>query len=228
MHTANANGVPVITFTQPAGLSSGAHHFASIRKDFVKQLMILGALQMVFGILCLVFQATTIAVVILFHLQSFTFIGYVAWSGIFFIITGAIGISGAKRNNKGLVIAFNVLLIISASMTVVLFIQTVSSAYVFSVNYDRYLGFNGNSKKGTDAGVAMESMLAILAIAEAIVAIWSSVVCCKIGACCCDCGDACCCPPSLVPTQVFTTEQHTANQQQPIVTYTVTTERIDH
>jgi len=51
-------------------------------------------------------------------------------------------------------------------------------------------------------GLAMEAMMAILALIEGIITIWSSVVCCTIGACCCSCGDSCCCPPSPTQTQV--------------------------
>lgn len=83
MQTENANGVQVITFTQPPGLSSGAHHFASIRKDFVNQLKILAALQMLFGILCLVFETASVTVLVHFRLQNLAFEGYIFWFGIF-------------------------------------------------------------------------------------------------------------------------------------------------
>jgi len=150
-----------------------------------KQSMGLGVTQVVVGVICIVINAIGIAFGSLLAVVS---IGI--WGGIMFIISGSFGISAAKWRTKCKVIAFMVLCIISAAITVPLFICAVMGAALdgyyencYSLYYNYYRR-SYNCQEISHVAVAMNAVLASLAIVQAIAAIWGSAICCK-AACCC-------------------------------------------
>jgi len=141
----------------------------------------LGITQIIIGVLCFIFNIVAIA-----YGSGIDVVGCGIWSGIMFIITGSLGISAAKTRGKCQVIAFMVLSIISAVMTVpLLSIDVFGALYASSGGndcyYDRYYY---TCKNYTEVQIAMTSCLAILAFTEAVVCIWASVLGCKVACCC--------------------------------------------
>lgn len=194
MHAVNANGVPVVIAAQPMQFAQDTQRiYSNMRNDYAKKLIIFGSLQIVFGALSIIFEAVSVGIFATYWIASWAPIGYGFWTGIIFIITGSFGIAGGKQRNVCCVITFNVLSIFSACLTAVLLSLAIVSANSYSFNISYYRNRN---TEPANAGVAMESLMAIIAVFEAIVAIWSSVICCKIGACCCDCGSP---PPTNTP-----------------------------
>jgi hypothetical protein len=173
-----------------------------------KASMGLGITQVIAGVLCIVFNAVGIA---FGALISFASIGI--WGGIMFIISGSFGISAAKWRTKCKVIAFMVLSIISATITVPLFICCVIGAALDSYNYYCYSYYYNyyqtsyNCRDIRNVAIAMNSLLACLAIIEAVAAIWGSAICCK-AACCCN---------SSGNQQVVVPIQYATVQGQPVI-----------
>jgi len=151
-----------------------------------KQSLGLGITQVLAGIFCVVFNAVAIAFGALVSPAS---IGI--WGGIMFILSGAFGISAAKCRTKCKVVTFMVLSIMSAAITLPLFICSIIGAIIDGYNfycytYYYYGYYSSNSCPNTrNVAVAMNSLLTILAFVEAVAAIWGSVICCK-AACCCN------------------------------------------
>jgi len=171
--------VQMFTIAQAANIPTVYENYRS------RQSKCLGIIQIIAGVLCIVFNAVGIAAWSLLTIAS---IGI--WGGILFIITGAFGVSAAKLQTKCKVITFLVLNIISATVTVPLFICAVIGAIFddsyqscYGYGYSGY-GYRYSCRGAAQVAVAMNALLAVLAIIEAVAAIWGSVICCK-AACCC-------------------------------------------
>lgn len=140
----------------------------------------LGALQIIIGILCIVFNVAAIAVD-----AALSPVSHGIWGGLFFILAGSFGVSAGKYRTSCPIVAFMVLSIIAAVLTIFVLAFSAAGADDDNESYC-YWGFcwyedpNNHSK---DARVAMNALLIALAVMETIIAIWSSAICC--GAVCC-------------------------------------------
>jgi hypothetical protein len=146
----------------------------------------LGIAHITIGALCIVFNAVGIGFDAILSVAS---IGI--WGGILFIVTGAFGISAAKLRTKCKITTFMVLCIVSAAVTIALFVCAVMGATIqgnegyysyICRSYYYYDYYYSNACR--NVAIAMNSLLAILAVAAAIPAIWGSVLCCKVYGCC--------------------------------------------
>jgi len=135
------------------------------------QSMGLGITQIIIGVMCITFNGVALG-----YGAPLSYVGHGIWGGIMFIITGAFGIPAAKVRSKCLVCAFMVLCIISASLCVPVFSLGIAGAVSWCDYYWTCYWYK-------EIGTAMNSMLAVLAVAEAAVAIWGSVICCKVACC---------------------------------------------
>jgi Kef-type K+ transport system membrane component KefB len=155
------------------------------------------------GILAIIFNAVAISVD-----DYLGPVGHGFWCGVFFIVTGSFGI-GAKSKNKCLIITFMVLCIISSVLTTCLLGLGLGAAINQCEDDDYYYYVCGYRRRGRDeynTAIAMESLLAILAVVAAVASIWGSVICC---------GAVCCC--NYAPTYGVIVSGPYANQQVLIV-----------
>jgi len=160
----------------------------------------LGIVLTILGVLTIIFNGVGFAVG-----DSFAVIGHGFWSGVLFIVTGVFGIVAAKKT-KSLIVTFMVFSIISALATGALMglgiLGSILNAYS-ECNPDY-----GDSSCNMDAAIAMEALLATLAVFAAVVSIWGSVICCRA---------VCCCAPahnSVNPAAFGNQQISFVNQQQ--------------
>ncbi|XP_070543455.1 uncharacterized protein [Ptychodera flava] len=99
------------------------------------------------------------------------------WCGVFFMVSGLIGLISASKKTNGLIITFMVLSVVSAS----LFAPVLLSASVAMISQEEY---GNDDYLYYDACLAVESLLGLTAVAEAVIAIIASAFCCR--AVCCD------------------------------------------
>jgi len=150
-----------------------------------KASLALGVIQIIVGVLSIIFNSVGLAYVISFYVGA-----YGLWGGILFIITGAFGISASKYRTRCKVNAFMVLCIISASVTPVLIVCGIFGATYSARNAFENCNLSGSyyyydDWSSCEIAVAMESLLVIMGFIEGIVAIWGAAICCK-AACCCN------------------------------------------
>jgi len=170
----------------------------------------LGITQLFVGVLCIIFNSVGI------NFGAQISVGSIGiWGGILFIINGAFGMSAAKSGTKCKIITFMVLSIISAGITVPLFICAVIGAVIddsyfscYRYNYNTYnYDRPSNCLYIQNVAIAMNSLLAILAIIEAIAATWGSAICCK----------AVCCCSTIGNQQMLAPIQYATIQGQPVI-----------
>jgi len=150
----------------------------------------LGITQIIVGALCIVLNVLAIV------FESIpSIIGFGIWGGILVIIAGSFGITAAKHRTRCHVIASMVLSIISAALTIGLFIVSILAAVLDGVHCYMYYSYNSDGQRVQSLGLnecmnratvskILNAALAVLAVVEAVAAIWSSVLGCK-AACCC-------------------------------------------
>lgn len=131
----------------------------------------LGIAQLIIGVLCIIFNA----VLLVLGYFTIAILGHGIWCGLLFMVSGGMGVAAGKKKTKCKIIAFMVLCIISASATAVLFIFGVLGAILDGSYCYRYYDCS--------PVLAMNCLLALLAITEAIVSIWAAVLCCKATCC---------------------------------------------
>jgi len=143
----------------------------------------LGIIQIVVGALCIVFNSVAIP---FDAMLSPVAVGI--WGGILFIVTGSFGISAAKLRTKCKITTYMVLCLVSAACTVALFLCAVLSAAFQGQYYFHCHNSGGHYYYDyfdcQAVAIAMNSVLAVLAVAEALAATWGSVLCCKVYGCC--------------------------------------------
>ncbi|XP_070581756.1 membrane-spanning 4-domains subfamily A member 4D-like [Ptychodera flava] len=153
-----------------------------------------------FGLCQLIFGAILILLGIVSIVMGgrLSFVGSSIWCGIFFIITGSIGIAASKSKTKGLIIGTLVCSIIAAAL---------SGGYLFSINLTAAL------IEGLDYGYdyvegnqAVDGVMTILALAECVIAIVHSVICCRA---------VCCGQQQMIPVY-FTTGGQPGVPMQPV------------
>jgi len=198
-----AQPVPMFTYAQAARNSN--------RNYKRKQSKGLGIMQIIVGVLCIVFNAVGN------YYGSYASVASIGiWGGIMFIITGSFGISAAKVCTKCKITTFMVLSIISAVITIPLFICSVIGAILNNVyhacnnphsfSYSTYGFFSCQER--IKVSIAMTSLLACLAVIEAYAAIWGSVICSKAGYCCCN---------NTGNQQMIPIQHETIQQCQPVI-----------
>lgn len=136
------------------------------------QVLLVSVAQLVLGLACIALNAALIGVIADGHHYEdgdFSVASHGIWGGIFFTITGGIGIGAATSKNKCPVIAYMVLCIISA----------VLDAAVFSLSI---IGICGSYSSDT---IGLSIALAVLSGIEGALAIWGSILCCAATGCCC-------------------------------------------
>jgi uncharacterized membrane protein HdeD (DUF308 family) len=150
-----------------------------------KHSVILGSIQVVIGILCIVFNTTAIVA----NNNQPQMIGPGIWCGILFIISGAFGIVAGRTKTKCKVIASMVLSIVASGLCGILLIISLMGlvhANFMSIceslesDHYRYYCFTRNAK---NIALAMNSLLMILAAFEICTAIWISTLACKVSCC---------------------------------------------
>jgi hypothetical protein len=164
------------------------------------------------GIACIIFNAISLWKndIMPSGLDNLGFVGYGCighgiWSGVLFIITGIIGLAASCKKNKCVVMTFMVMCIISAVSTAAMISLGIIGAITANNTpqwFERYEGcgdldyyyyyyyyYYGDIPSPPTCSVfkvvvAMESLLAIMALFAAIFAIWGSALCCKAAGCC--------------------------------------------
>lgn len=137
----------------------------------------LGATLIVIGILSMIFNAVGLGVN-----DYLSVAGHGFWIGALYIITGGFGV-GARNKNRCMIVTFMILCIFSAIFTIVHLGMGIGGAVNNCSGYNNYY-YPYRSYYCNNAGVAMESLQAILAVAAAIVSIWGSAICCNAVCCC--------------------------------------------
>jgi len=171
-----------------------------IYPDFLsKQALRLSICQIVFGVLCIIFNAVAVGIEPWTDLAGCGF-----WAGGIFVITGCFGIAASQSRGKCAVTLFSLLCMISAMLTVPLFVISVvrdvnmSRGYYYGIfesqtstittaMYQRadQLALN-RSYNNRPVVQAMISLMAILAAAEAAAAIWGAIIGSRVAFVCCD------------------------------------------
>lgn len=83
MYAVNANGVPVVITSQPMQFDQDKQRpYSTMRNDYAKQLIVLGSLQIVFGVLSIVFEAVSVGIFSRGGFFSLAFVGHGFWIGI--------------------------------------------------------------------------------------------------------------------------------------------------
>merc|ERR1711953_1104607 len=109
----------------------------------------------------------------IFHIIN-AFIGYGIWTGVIFTVSGIVGLVGAFKPSKCILIAFLVMSIISSVFTIFLIIP--KSIGIAEINHTGYY-------RGHEISLVMYCMMLIIGLVQAIVAIIAagyscSAVCC--------------------------------------------------
>ncbi|XP_070540019.1 uncharacterized protein [Ptychodera flava] len=103
------------------------------------------------------------------------YIGTGIWCGIFFAITGIVGLVTASKKSSGMISTFMIMSISSAAIfATMLFVISVVAAT------REYRCYYCSSPKGR---LAVDVLLAVVAVAEAAVAIVASAICCNAVCC---------------------------------------------
>ncbi|KXJ14078.1 membrane-spanning 4-domains subfamily A member 8 [Exaiptasia diaphana] len=174
--------------------------------------------QITLGVLSIVFGIADRAVLYkryAFHSESVVPI----WMGVWFVITGVIGVHGSKRSNArdgrasrpliGTYLAFSIVSTVFAAVIIIMYAIGVAvvitkgspchyaGKYVNVYKSQHYRDHKYISlEKECNRSVAMGSLVIIFAILEFCVGIWASICACTNG--CCDC----CNPTMQQPTQM--------------------------
>jgi len=138
-----------------------------------RQSMILGIMQIIVGVLCIVFNSVAIA-----SGAMYSRAGIGIWGGIMVIVCGSFGIAAAKVGNKYRLVGFLVLCLSSTATTVALFVFSVISAAVngnYLCDYDDD-DYDDDCYVYYKASQGMNGVLSILAVVGAATSIWGSVI----------------------------------------------------
>merc|ERR1712141_379864 len=160
-----------------------SHEKGKIRKSFPKRaMMLLSILQIICGCLAVLFQIIHIFTALVYRGHDFAsivaginaVIGWGIWTGVIFATSGIVGLVGAFRPSRCILIAFLVMNIISSVFTIFLIIP--KSIGIAEINHNRYY-------REHETSLAMYCMMLIIGLVQAIVAIIAagyscSSVCC--------------------------------------------------
>lgn len=153
----------------------------------------LGVALIVVAILSFIFNIVDLGVNIdgdYYKFPSLGFFGHGFWSGALCLTAGILGVIAGAKRTACLIRAFMTLCIIAASCCLGQFIVGVMGAvftgYEMSDLYERCQLVQRSCEKYTviTTLVAMESLLAVMAIVGGCAAIWGSALACR-AACCC-------------------------------------------
>jgi hypothetical protein len=164
-----------------------------------RQSMGLGVTLVVCGALAIIFNGVAIGV----H-DSLSYVGHGIWVGILLLIAGSFGITSAVHKTKCLIVSFMVFSILTSVMTVSLLALGIAGAvsnacskscYGYGCgsgsyrhyDFDNYYYYHDYTPPCSDkirAAVAMEALLAIIALVSGIACLWGSVIGCKAVCCC--------------------------------------------
>lgn len=144
-----------------------------------QQSLTLGVIQIICGVLSIIFN--TVLIIYSKDYYDAGDSGYGIWCGVFFLVSGGLGVGASQKPQYGLVVAHMVMSIFSAVFAGILLIaSSVGAATSDDCNYYNYIYSYICDKpvvKGLNIGMV------IVALLEAVLAIWASVICCS--ACCC-------------------------------------------
>merc|ERR1712141_435098 len=162
-----------------------SHEKGKIRKSFPKRaMMLLSILQIICGCLAVLFQIIHIFTALVYRCHDFAsivaginaVIGWGIWTGVFFATSGIVGLVGAFKPSRCILIAFLVMNIISSVFTIFLIVPESIGIASIDHNYRRYSYHETTS-------LAMYCMMLIIGLVQAIVAIIAagyscSAICC--------------------------------------------------
>jgi hypothetical protein len=169
----------------------------------------LGVTLLVCGALAIVFNGVAYAL-----RESLASAGHGFWTGCLLIVTGGFGIAAAKQKTKCTIVTFMVLAIITSVTAISMLAIGIAGAtnnacsrscYGYGCDdryYDHYY-YNYYTPPCSDkirTAVAMEALLAIIAVVSGIACIWGSAICCK-AVCCCSYTSAFGLAPAVYTTQ---------------------------
>ncbi|KAK2153265.1 hypothetical protein LSH36_302g02024 [Paralvinella palmiformis] len=144
--------------------------------------LVLGALQVVIGLLCIFFN---LAAILLGATHGRVCHGF--WCGTIFIVGGIFGIKAAGAKTGCLITTFMVISIISTLLCVFLLSIAADGIERDKTEYCQWgfciSAYNSDDKQTREAQVAVNGLLVGLALAEIIFSIWSSVICCAAVCC---------------------------------------------
>ncbi|XP_070540119.1 uncharacterized protein [Ptychodera flava] len=150
--------------------------------------MVFGIFQLIFGCICIILGSSAFAIECKFH-DSGTGI----WCGVMFAVTGLFGIEASLKKTNAMIITTMVLSIISATMAGSACIVGIIAAIIeeecyYLSEYDDY----GNHVRDDDyydcdtnygGRVAVDCILAVVALSEIVIAILQSAFCCSAYCC---------------------------------------------
>merc|ERR1712038_448345 len=168
------------------------HEKEAILKSFPKRTMIcLSILQIICGWLAFLFQVIQY-IVGSYYYSGIYVVGWGIWTGIIFAASGLVGLIGAFRPSKCMMISFLVLNIISSAFTLCLIVpESIGIAYSDWYRSER-------------ANLALYCLLLIIGLAQAVVSIIAAGY---------SCSAVCCRQNQNYPaTVIFTSDPTTANQ----------------
>ncbi|XP_070540099.1 membrane-spanning 4-domains subfamily A member 4D-like [Ptychodera flava] len=141
--------------------------------------MVFGIFQIIFGGIC-VLQGITAVVIVCKVSESGTGI----WCGVMFAVAGSFGIAASLKKTNAMIITTMVLSIISATMAGIACIISVFAAVIEENCYqwdgDWYPYYCDTEYDGR---VAVDSLLAVVALAELVIAVLQSAFCCSAYCC---------------------------------------------
>ncbi|CAH1786189.1 unnamed protein product [Owenia fusiformis] len=144
---------------------------------------IMGSLMIGFGILSIALGGAAIGLN-----ASLFFIGTGIWCGLlFFILTGSFGIAAGRSKSKCLIITFMVLSIVMVSIACLTLLVNSSIGLANDVEYLKYqcnYEYNYHFCHTKGGRVAINALLVMASIIQAVLGITSSAYCCKAVCCC--------------------------------------------
>merc|ERR1712061_385780 len=150
-----------------------SHEKEKIQKSFPKRtMMFLSISQIICGCLAVLFQIINIfAAQDIFH-GIIAVIGWGIWTGVIFATSGIVGLVGAFKPSKCILIAFLVMNIISSVFTIFLIVpESIGIAFI---------GGYEDIFRGYDTTLALYCMMLIIGLVQAIVAIIAAGYSCSV------------------------------------------------
>ncbi|KAF6028496.1 hypothetical protein EB796_013192 [Bugula neritina] len=175
---------PVTIVTQPAPQNDLEDKF---QPSALSQMKVLSIMQIVMGVLCIIFGITLAALDYSSYLSSTSeigVIGYGIWIGLYFILVGGIGMGAVSQNSNGWIVSTMVLNILCSAVWCWMLLS-FSSAGLVSMSLNECIWFFCSSNHIADVFYAMDGMMLIMSIIQFVITIWCAALCCGAVCRCC-------------------------------------------
>ncbi|XP_070538158.1 membrane-spanning 4-domains subfamily A member 4D-like [Ptychodera flava] len=140
--------------------------------------MVFGIFQIIFGGICVILGIT--AIVIQCQLRE---AGIGIWCGVMFALAGVFGLLASFKKTNAMIITTMVLSIIAATMAGSACITNIIAAAIEQECYYHYRNYYYFCESNYGGRVAVDSILAVVTLAELVIAILQSVFCCAAYCC---------------------------------------------